>query len=309
MGLRDAASPQARVVMEAISYQHISSYFESFSNSDGALEDFATMKAIHRLVLFDRKYQTLLMEYIGLFELKFRAQLSYSLTLERGPFAHRNPKNFLDRGHYEKFLEDYGREFNRQLRGNKAIKAAYDAYGDAPTWLAVEIMSFGTLSKLFRNTKSKTVRKEVAASFGCSVEQLVSWTMTLNGVRNTCAHFNRLCGVPLSPKPKRLDGVGVPNDSPFYPVLLLAFLLRGFPAFEDDPSLAYGKHVVMDAIGLLHKYRDVLAVAGFPDDWTEQLVSEPVLGEKVKLVKGGTSSPVRAVTRTADGKMLEIEAE
>ncbi|MEI4907989.1 Abi family protein, partial [Klebsiella pneumoniae] len=91
--------------------------------------------------------------------LQFRAQYSYALSAERGAFAHRNPRNFKNPDYFDSFLASYQKEFNRQLRNrNREISRAYEEYGDAPTWLAVEIMSFGTLSMLFKNTRSAKVR-------------------------------------------------------------------------------------------------------------------------------------------------------
>lgn len=160
-GFVDALTTQAQCVLEKIGYQHASSYFDMFKRSDGTFSPDATMKLLHRLILFDRKYEALLMEHIGLFELQFRARYAYFMSLKRGAFAHRNPKNFKNQDYFRSFLKNYQREFNRQLSNrNGDMIRAYEMYGDAPIWLAVEAMSFGTLSKLYSNTKSKEVRAD-----------------------------------------------------------------------------------------------------------------------------------------------------
>lgn len=185
-GFVDGDTPQAEYMLNRISYQHASSYFDLFKDGGGSLGRSASLKLVHRAILFDRKLQSLLMEYIGLFELQFRAQYSYHLSREKGAFAHRYAKNFKDPDHYNGFLKRYEDEFNRQLRaGNAEVRAAYERYGDVPVWVAVEIMSFGTLSMLYRNTKSKVVRSRVASSFGIDSDTLASWRAAMTDGGNT----------------------------------------------------------------------------------------------------------------------------
>ena len=206
------------------------------------------------------------------------------MSEKRGAFAHRDPSNFKKPGLFDDFLKRYQSEFARQLKkGNPDIAAAYELYGDAPIWLAVEIMSFGTLSMLYNNTRNAKVRDGVAASFGASSEDLVSWARALSGVRNTCAHFGRLVGTKLTARPKMIPGFKGDNGSPLYIVALLEYLLKRSYLFEDDPSLSYELSLIGDAMQLLLDYRDVLGRCRFPDDWYRVIFNEAVIGAKVEL--------------------------
>lgn len=266
-GFADGMSEQSTSILMRIGYQHASGYFKLLESDESQP---MSMKRLHRLILFDRKLESLLMEYIGLFELQFRAQYSYALSAERGAFAHRNPRNFKNPDYFDSFLASYQKEFNRQLRNrNKEISRAYEEYGDAPTWLAVEIMSFGTLSMLFKNTRSAKVRSSVAASFHADSEHFESWTRTLSSIRNTCAHFGRLCGTRLVSKPKRIPGAKGDNGSPFYALMLLVYMLSGELFFEDDPSLAYSACLLADTGRLFSEFNEVLKSAGIPSDWSD----------------------------------------
>lgn len=281
-GFADGATAQSQCILERIGYQHASSYFDLFKDEDGNIGPNASMKALHQAILFDRKFQALLIEHIGLFELQFRARYAYHMSQNRGAFAHRNPKNFKDHGHFSKFLKTYNDEFNRQVKNRNAdILKAYDAYGDAPIWLAVEIMSFGTLSMLYGNTKSRAVREGVASSFGATPDELESWMRALSGVRNTCAHFGRLCGTKLVRRPKRLHGVGIDNGSPFYAVLLLEYMSRSWPLFDDDTSIAYGISLLRDVTQLFTDFRSMLDICRIPKGWVEELFSTGVTGGNI----------------------------
>ena len=279
-GFQDGDTIPAEDILSKIGYQHASAYFDLFKLPDGSIESDASMRVLHQCVVFDRKLQSLMMEYIGLFELQFRAQYSYFMSNERGAFAHRNPKNFKDGKNFEAFLHRYGAEFNRQLRkGNPDIRRAFDDYGDAPVWLAVEIMSFGTLSMLFKNTKSKAVRKGVAASFGATPEEFESWIYALSAVRNTCAHFGRLCGTKLTARPKMVPGLGhLDNGTVFYAILVLQHLLSKRTVYVEDTSTAYDMAMLRDFAQLFTDFSHVTERCGIPKDWVAHLFSRECTG-------------------------------
>lgn len=311
-GFIDGKTEQSQYVLETIGYQHVSGYFDLFKDDNGNIIPGSSVKQLHRTILFDRKLQALLLEYIGLFELQFRARFSYMLSLKRGAFAHRNPKNFKDRKKFDNFLKRYGQEFNRQLKNrNSEITRAYDEYGDAPVWLAVEIMSFGTLSMLYQNTKSKEIREGVARYFGATAEELVSWTRALSSVRNICAHFNRLCGTKPVSRPKKIPGFDWDNSDPLYAVFLLLYLFRNSPVFDDAPSLAYNLNLHRDFVQLLTEFDDVFAICGITNEWLKQLFSKAVLGTEanIDLSEFQLDENIGRVSlsvRRDDGRVVEI---
>lgn len=311
LGFSDANTDQAEFIFGCTSYQHLSDYFHLFRGEDGSLAEKSSMKMVHRAMLFDRKFQNLLFEYIGLFELKFRAQYSYAMTIAKGPFAHRNIRNFKDAGHYSKFLKAYETEFNRQLRKrNATILRDFQKYGDAPTWRAVEIMSFGTLSMLYKNTKSRVVRERVARSFALTADELSSWTRALSEVRNTCAHFGKLIGTKLVSRPKKIPDIPDDNGSPFYIVLMLLYLLRDDRTFSDDTTLMYQMQFMKDTVQLFDDFEDVLDTCQIPHNWIERISDESILGREVTIteehVSPGSGNRVRAWFNGSSGEKVEI---
>lgn len=84
----------------------------------------------------------------------------------------------------------------------------YDEPTLPPVWKTMEVVSFGTLSKLFCNFKDVEVKKRVAKSFGLpQYSYLESWMKAISALRNCCAHHGRLWNkrFPLIPQlPSRL---------------------------------------------------------------------------------------------------------
>jgi abortive infection bacteriophage resistance protein len=66
--------------------------------------------------------------------------------------------------------------------------------------MALEILSFGQLSLLFKNVNLTTSKKEIASYFGVHYKLLESWFEALSYVRNVCAHHSRLWNKKV-PKP------------------------------------------------------------------------------------------------------------
>ena len=52
----------------------------------------------------------------------------------------------------------------------------------------IEVFSFGTLSKFYKNMKNVD-KKVVAKSFGIGYTYLESWLESISYVRNICAHY------------------------------------------------------------------------------------------------------------------------
>ena len=119
-GFADGSAPSSLLVFEKIGYQHASRYFSLFENDRGEIEAGVTISCLYRCVLFDRDLQVILMRCIGRFELRFKAAYSYILAARRGPFAHRDARNFKDERRYSGFLERYRQELGRQLRKGSA---------------------------------------------------------------------------------------------------------------------------------------------------------------------------------------------
>lgn len=288
LGYADAETEQARYFLRHIGYTHAKPYFKRFPPASFGLA------VVSGAIRFDRQFQSLLMEYIGLFELQFRTQYAQAMASEGGAFAHRDPSNFKRQDWHSDSMRSYAKEANRQSRqGNAAVRAAIDTYGDLPVWDAVEVMSMGTLSKLFKNTRSKKVRRAVADSFGVKEAELTSWLGTISYVRNRCAHFGRLLGTKLVSMPKAIAGAGIPTSSPLYAVLILERLLSTDLEFRDDPTLMYSASLAAETSALCSSTDPRVAAAFLPPNWRSAVCRESIVGSTVV---PASASPHRTVS-------------
>ena len=91
----------------------------------------------------------------------------------------------------------------------------------------VEVFSFGTLSKFYKNLKNPD-KKDIAKSFGLGYTYFESWLESISYVRNICAHYGRLYNAKFSKTPqlyKEYNKVGIGNNRLFGVLLCLKHLL------------------------------------------------------------------------------------
>lgn len=289
-GFQDADSPQARYFLRRIGYTHAKPYTARFSRVGAGLA------TVSRAIRFDRQFQSMLLEYIGLLELQFRAQYAYHMARELGPFAHRSPANFKRADWYAKTMSNYADEANRQSRQkNRHVRELIQEYGDLPIWDAVEVMSMGTLSKLYKNTRSKAVRFGVADAFGVTYDELVSWLGTISFVRNRCAHFGRLLGTKLVTIPKAIPGVGLATTHPLYAVLILERLLNTDQDFPDDPTLMYSACLAAELNAIASANEGIVVRSYLPPNWRALISREDIVGTRLT---AAPISPRRASSLT-----------
>lgn len=81
------------------------------------------------------------------------------------------------------------------------IVHTYGALGHLQLWVAVEVLSFGALSKLFSNMKNKDKNHIAKTNYQAPSVYLESWLKCLSYIRDICAHYGRLYNRPLTSKP------------------------------------------------------------------------------------------------------------
>lgn len=95
---------------------------------------------------------------------------------------------------YDKLLDDISHEIGRS--NEDFIKHYIKRYSNPenpPAWMALEVISFGTLSRLYELLKKDDHKKAVAKMFGINkIDILENWMHALANLRNCCAHHSRI---------------------------------------------------------------------------------------------------------------------
>ncbi|MDH5723215.1 MAG: Abi family protein, partial [Alphaproteobacteria bacterium] len=92
---------------------------------------------------------------------------------------------------YSEWLDDYNKLL-KQANRKSFVSHNIRIYGELPIWVAIEIFTFGTMSKLYSGLQIKDKIK-IESQFGLNNgTEFQTWLRGLNFIRNTAAHHSRL---------------------------------------------------------------------------------------------------------------------
>lgn len=240
------------------------------------------------LYVFDRALRLLVMDALERVEVAVRAALTdHMATTYDDPHWYVDPSHFRNRESHDKFLGLVRKTCEYRLEGTpepdvdrlvhrSALEHYLLTYGEPelpPSWLMVETLTIGQLSRLYSNLRDQRDRKAIARSLGLNATVLESWMRTYGRVRNICAHHGRLWNVglglyPLIPTARSIswlvaDGA-LPDNSTkrLYPVLVS--LQTVLTTVSPHSSWARRLHDLLSTRPPMN-----LAGMGIPEDWAE----------------------------------------
>jgi abortive infection bacteriophage resistance protein len=191
-----------------ISYYRLAGYWWPMQDDKVAhtFKPGSQLATVLKLYNFDRELRLLIFDVIERLEVSLRARLVYTLSLAHSPWWFEDPALFNNAAHHaetlvvidgelrrskEDFIQDHRRRYSADARR-------------PPAWKTLEILSFGTLSRLYGN-----LRSSVAANDAVALHFLVpnhtyfrSWLQCISQVRNVCAHHGRLWNRAVTAPPK-----------------------------------------------------------------------------------------------------------
>lgn len=253
----------AKKILNDISYfRLIKAYSLNLKSKNGCYNKQTTFKEIVDLYLFNSNFRQLIFPEIEKVEINVRCRLANFFAEQYGVLGYLQAENFSNENYHAQFLEDIKEEVRRNSKAPfvRNFKENYEG-GNLPIYALVEVFSFGTLSKFYKNMLNKD-KKAIAKTFGVGYTYFESWLESISYVRNICAHYGRIYNAKLSKTPilyKEYTQVGIGNNRIYGVLLCLKYLLK-----DDDHW-----NLFVDKIELLFdKYPCVqISTMGFPENW------------------------------------------
>lgn len=247
-----------------LNYYRLSAYYLPFYNDKNHFQDDTNFEEIIQLYYFDKKLRSLMFYAIEKIEVYLRSQVAYVLARDIGAFGYVDVSNFVASPLSHSYLLQ---SIRTEVKRSKEVfvKHFFEKHTqiNLPVWMMVEIISFGTLSKLYKalNTQQK---REITNGLGLPQKVFDSWFHSLVYVRNVCAHHSRMWNKMLAIKPEIPRKIpffkSLNNKKVFFVLSMLGYLLN---KVDDDEFVLRS-----ELESLFQKYPDVDKEAmGFPDDW------------------------------------------
>ena len=259
----------AKKILNDISYfRLIKAYSLNLKTKNGNYGDKVTFEQIVELYLFNANFRQIIFPQIEKIEINVRCRIANYFAEQYGVLGYLEADNFVNPEYHQTFLEDIEEEIRRNAKA-PFVKNFHENYegGNLPIYALVEVFSFGTLSKFYKNMKNPD-KKAVAKSFGIGYTYFESWLESISYVRNICAHYGRLYNAKLSKTPilyKEYSQSGIGNNRIFGVLLCVKHLLK---------SDSHWKLFVQDVESLFDKYEQVdIKTMGFSENWKALLES------------------------------------
>ena len=205
---------KAKQQLRNICYFRIASYLRYMENDslNHLYKSGSTFEQAINLYLFDKELRQLIFKAIQDIEISLRTKMIQMFSMEHGAFWFMDSSLFKNAQFYEDCLENIKKEVSRS--NEDFIKEHSEKYSFPalpPVWKTLEVVSFGTLSKLFCLFKDNRLKKQIAREFGLpQYTYLESWIRCITVLRNCCAHHARIWNRRFALKPQ------LPNRLPLH---------------------------------------------------------------------------------------------
>lgn len=272
-GLSFADESKALHTLQQISYFRLKSYLMPLM-SDKVLHTFksgATFEQAYTLYKFDSRLRKLIAGELEKIEVSIRTQMAYILSNEVDIFWFADSANFVSASKHAGLVSSLKSELDRT--DDDQILLFKRKYSDAfpPSWMTMEVTSFGTLSMLYKLLKPSLTRRKIANYYGVSDTVFESWLHSIVYVRNICAHHSRLWNKtlriqPLFPRKVQGTFLSAPmrNDRLYYVLCIIQYLL-----LKVNPNTTFPARLK----ALLAEFPNVdISAMGFPKDWEKETI-------------------------------------
>lgn len=267
-GLIITDNDKAKFVLSNLNYYRFSAYLLHAKKSNNTYIENTNFDDIYNIYLFDKKLRNILVSLLESIEVSFRTYIAYTLAMKHGSDGYLNPDNFKDREFFNKFIDTLNTEKNNH-KNKSFIKHHDDKYGgELPIWVAVEIISFGALSKLYSNMIPEDTRFIKNNLCNVNPRLISTWLHSLSHLRNICAHYSRIYNATLPRITiKNSDKIyGINEDKVFAYILAIKHLISDKDTWSES---------FIQLQSLFNDYKNYinLDLLGFPSDWVNILSS------------------------------------
>jgi len=188
---------EASAYLFNISYYRLRAYTYPFQNNGDGEHNFSRndihFQDIIDLYCFDRRIRALIFNAIEKIEVAVRTKIVQVYAETSGDSHWYLDKKYYRFG-YDELMQHIDTDVDRSNEDFiKHYKSKYANPSLPPSWMAIEVVSFATLSRLYQALKLDDRKKYIAKAFGLpKVEILENWLHSISNLRNCCAHHSRV---------------------------------------------------------------------------------------------------------------------
>jgi abortive infection bacteriophage resistance protein len=205
-GLIFGDKAKAQHYLSHISFYRLRAYTFPYQDNQSPTHPFRIKISFERIIedyILDRKLRIIVFDALEKIEIALRTQIIYQYSLSYGSHWFENPKMFKDKTLHQRDIINLDKEIKRSQEDFILhYRKKYTSPKRPPAWMALEVSTLGSLSKLYDNLAISDEKKRVARHFGLGHPKLLeSWMKTFSYTRNICAHHSRLWNRGITIRP------------------------------------------------------------------------------------------------------------
>ncbi|MFD0712138.1 Abi family protein [Paenibacillus sp. GCM10027626] len=271
-GLTVENESRAIDILKRINYYRLTGYLLPYKINEEEYIHGTTFEQVVDLYDFDMRLRSLLLDIFEYVEISMRSKISYHLAHKYGSECYENPSNFSFRKitDHHNFVTKISEELDRSKE--LFVNHYKTKYGNRyPIWVAVEVLSFSSLSILYTNLKPED-KRIISREFGLKTARLLdSWLHSMCVLRNRCAHFSRIYNTKLTQQISltfNAQELKIEPNSLYSIIFTLKYPVKEYSVLNPW---------IIELSSLIDHYRDVcdLSRMGFIEDWEKHLRSIP----------------------------------
>lgn len=265
---------QAIEILDTISYFRLAGYWRhlEIDRTTHQFKNGSRFADIADLYYFDKQLRILLFTAIQTIEVSVRTKIIKHFAHEFGAFWFMDEQYATNKSRFAANLTVIRKEVSRSH--DDFITEHFRKYSEPdlpPVWKTLEVVSMGTLSKLYSNFSDASAKHAIAREFGLNHHKFLrSWLECLAVLRNCCAHHSRLLNrvFPVKPQiPQRMTKTWITDfsfrEQTLYPQLCyIVYWLNSI--YPNNTFVAEFKKLLTEHLSVQTR------LLGFPHDWEQE---------------------------------------
>lgn len=240
-GMAISSREDVEKALKSVGFYRLHGYsFHLYDNSTKKYVPGTKFEDVLKLYLFDQELAVLIFSMISKIEVALRARLVEALLIHGDTLILQDSSVFREKKMYWQNMSAIASEIARS--NDVFIKHNFDKHeGEVPVWAVVEVLSFGTLSKIIKNLKTGTGSTYAILAdnykyiskkgnlVNPSQKMFASWVQGVSVLRNMCAHNSRIYNraIHTTPEIPDIDKITpAPAHNGLYQILLAMKYLR-----------------------------------------------------------------------------------
>lgn len=191
-------------VLTAVGYFRLNNYMKYFKR-DSKFRHGTNIEEIQELYEFDKQLRICLFEAIADIEIAIKALINNTLACKYG--SHWIERSGIFKPTFFSYHQALITEIAHYCKNNpeeyfiKKYKQTYSEPELPPSWMIMEVLSFGKVSMIYDGILGTDDRVGIAAYLKMHDNILTSWLHSLTYIRNLCAHHAKILDRNLTIKP------------------------------------------------------------------------------------------------------------